>query len=480
MLPRRLLRSTRGTMALTLSQAFLGAITVGIGLSRGIESDLSFHVEGLTAEANYAASRVAAGHAKASNAIADDNVLSAAAMGPRLAVEADNITMDENAKIACPRQSDAKMKQVCDEYTKNKPRAGAKLAWIREKQSSLWGSLEKLSGAMDKVAGAHGREDVQKTLGSLDPGARVRFDDPTESKEIWGSRSASTGCSIAKKDAIDTAMVGHAFPLLMPNLLEGLPRSLVSALPSALCPETSRAGGGGGGGAGGGAGASGGPPTLGDVPTVNEEADKECERIEENMRAQIAYASSSSSPSKGAMPAFSSDVEPFVKCAVATMSAPAKSDASSGTFVIRRGGQLVTCAFDRAECSKKKLESGSADFLKKLGLPKVPSFEAIGGSTRGPSAANPNESDDFRASASVERPVNSGTADIADAARAVMSFGGVEPSTTLRENAQRTATGKWYFPTGAGSPLAGVPRDQQGFVSGWKHSLVAGRSAGRP
>ena len=70
---RSLLTADRGTMALTFGQAFIGVLTVGIGLSRGIEADVSVQTERMTGDANYAASRVAAAHAKASNAIADNN-----------------------------------------------------------------------------------------------------------------------------------------------------------------------------------------------------------------------------------------------------------------------------------------------------------------------------------------------------------------------------------------------------------------------
>lgn len=355
-------------MALTMSQAFLGALTVGIGLSRGVEADLSFHVEDLSGEANFAASRVAAGHAKAANAIADDNTLAAAAMAPRLAVESDVITMDESAKIACAKPFDPIMARACQQYQQNKPRAVAKRDWIRQQQSSLWSSLEKLSAHMDRIAGQHGRDDATAKLQAASPGSSLSFDDPTASRETWGHRSASTACDLAAKDAQSSEMVGHAFPLLMPTVLEGMPRALVGALPRAMC----------------------------NVP------------------------------------------------------------ASGG-----------------ASAAEKKPKESSP--LAGLGLTSMPDLGSIGGSTRSPSAAQPNESDDFRACASASRAVDSGTSEIAEAARQIVSFGDQVGESPLKKSASRTACGKWYFPTGNGSKLASVPKEQQAFVPAWRHTLVAPR-----
>ncbi len=461
---RVLFRCTRGTMAVTMAQAFLGALTVGVGLSRGVEADLGFHVETLSGESNYAASRVAAGHARASNAIADNNVVSVAAMAPRLAVESDNITMDETSKIACPQQMNPQMKKICDDYQRNKPRAQAKLQWIREKQKSLWGSLEKLSGDMNKVAGAHARDEVKQAVAKADPTSQLKFDDPTESKDTWGKKNASTACSLAKKDALGTQMVGHAFPTLMQNLLESLPKALVSTLPSAMCPSS----------------AESGPLQLGDVPTVNAEANEECDRIQQEMQDQADASTSGAAASTtgSRAPVFSSDVEPFVTCS-AGGAGKGPQRMGAGAIMMRKNGRAMMCSFDRAACTKKKLETGSANFLKSLGLSSIPSFGGIGGSTRAPSASNPNASDDFRSCASAERPVDGGTADIAEAARALVTFGGTTSSSPLRSSAKRESCGKWYFPTGGGSSFAGVSKDHQSFVSAWKHALVAPRSGGQ-
>jgi uncharacterized membrane protein YgcG len=471
---RRILRSTRGTMALTLSQAFLGALTAGIGLSRGIEADLGFHVESLVGESNYASSRVGAGHARSSNAIADNNVVSVAAMAPRLAVEADNITMDENAKIACPQIFNPKMRIICDQYTANKPRAKNKLDWIRDKQKSLWGSLEQLSGNMDKVAGAQAREDVTSNVKKMDPQAKMSFNDPTQKKSTWGKKNSSTACSLAKKDANKSQMVGHAFPQLMPNLLDHLPKALVSTLPGVMCKDGAGGGGGSGGassgGAGGGGSSGGGMPSLpsmpqmpssGDGSTPGMQAEEECDRIEQEMKDQIAFGQANAKP-----PVFSSDVEPFVRCFD-----PAKK---------------VRCTFDRGACMKEKEEGGEESFIKSLGLSKMPDLGGLGGglggggggstggATRAPAASNPNESDDFRACSSASRAADSNMQQINDAVKTLITFSASQKSGgPLGQSASRESCGKWYFPNSG--PSGNTPKAEQPFVGAWKHALVAPR-----
>lgn len=453
---RSFLTADRGTMALTFGQAFIGVLTVGIGLSRGIEADVSVQTERLNGDANYGVSRVAAAHAKASNAIADNNVLAAAAMGPRLAVEADVITMDENGAIACPNPF---MKEICAAYTAGRPRAAARLAWIRTAQMSLWASLELLSGAMHKVGAARAQLDVMRTLATVDPGARVKFDDPAATRDPFSDRSAGTGCTLAKHDALLSPMVGHAFPLLMPNLLAGLPQALVASLPLAMCPNTSAAG----------------PISLPEIPSVSKRAKEDCDKRRDDMKNQVEQSGDG-----GSAPTFSREVEGLVSCTAGTTKKPLASQdvGSQGlSFVVKKNGKLYTCTFDDKECTKKRLESASADFLKGLGLSSIPSFAAIGGSTRSPGSSSPNDSDDFRAGVTVTEAPSRGTVAITDAARQLLTFGGAAGPTVLLRDIQRTSSAHWYFPTGAGNPLAIVPRDQQAFVAGWKHSLVATRGA---
>jgi hypothetical protein len=105
----------------------------------------------------------------------------------------------------------------------------------------------------------------------------------------------------------------------------------------------------------------------------------------------------------------------------------------------------------------------------------MPDLGSIGGSSRSPSAGNPNESDDFRSCASVQKQIDSGTSEISEAARQLVSFGDNLGESPLKKSASRTSCGKWYFPTGNGSKFASVPKDQQAFVPAWKHTLVAKR-----
>lgn len=459
-------------MELTLAQLYLGALALGLGIGRGVEADLQFHTEDLTGEANYAASRLAAGHAHSANAIADNNVLAVASMAPRLAVEADNITMDANAAIACGNSATPAiapaMAEICAQYAAGKPRALAKLAWIRTQQMSLWSSLEHLSGSMDKVAGAHGQADILSTIAAVDPTARVSFDDPTQTRDTWTSRNAFTGCALASKDAILSPMTGHAFPLLMPNMLVGLPQALVAGLP-ALCPST-----------GPGAPSMPKPMKLPELPDISDKADKKCSDSQSNMQHQMAYAAASkkntSANDDQDDPTFSSDVDSLVKCTPMAASANgSKKVGGANAFVIKRGKTTYACTFDRDECKEKALEEATAEFLKSLGLPSIPTFGLLGGSTRAPGAANPNISDDFRATASVQRPVDARTAQLAENVRYVMSFGQVRTPSELRDDVTRTSIGQWYFPAGLGT-YAVVPPDQRGFVRAWRHALASNGS----
>jgi hypothetical protein len=454
-------------MELTLAQLYLGALALGLGIGRGVEADLQFHTEDMMGEANYAASRIAAGHAHATNAIADNNVLSVAAMAPRLAVEADNITMDANAAIACGNSATPgiapAMAEICAQYAAGKPRALAKLLSIRSSQMSLWSSLEHLSGSMDKVAGAHGQGDVRAQLGALDPTARVSFDDPTMSRDTWTSRNAFTGCAMASKDALLSPMTGHAFPLLMPNLLNGLPQALVAGLP-ALCPST---------GPGGGGMPSIPKMKLPELPEISDKADQKCGDSQGHMRDQMEYAKKSIAMSEGGdEPTLSSDVASSVKCTAlqaGANGAPKRVDGGETSFIVKRGRTTYVCKFDKDECKEKALEQATADFLKKMGLPSLPTFGLLGGSTRAPGAMNPNISDDFRAMATVERPVDSRTAQLAENVRYVMSFGQVNSRSELRDDVSRKAIGQWYYPVVG--QYGAVPPDQRGFKDAWRHAL---------
>lgn len=471
---RRLFWSKSGAMELSLSQLYLGALTIGLGVGRGVEADLQFNTEDLTGSANYAASRLAAGHAHSANAIADNNVLAVAAMAPRLAVEADNITMDANGAIACGNSATPgiapAMAEICAQYVAGKPRALAKLTWMRAQQMSLWSSLEQLSGSMDKVAGVHGQENILTTIAATDPTARVSFNDPTLTREIWSGRNAFTSCALAAKDALISPMTGHAFPVLMPNMLVGLPQALVAGLP-ALCASS-----------GVGAPSMPGPMKLPDLPDISSKADKKCGDSQSNLKNQLEYAVAQAKK-KGAStedeePTFSSDVDSLVKCTEMAPSADGtkRVSPSGNAFVIKRGKSLYSCTFDQDECKGKALEEATAAFLKSIGLPSIPTFGLTGGSTRSPGSVNPNISDDFRAMATVQRPVDSRTAQLAENVRYVMSFGQVQTPSELRQDVVRTSIGQWYFPAGVG-PYSIVPPDQRGFVRAWRHALASDGSS---
>lgn len=468
---RSLLRSSHGAVELTIANLFMMALTLGLGMGRGIEADLQFLTEDLAAQSNFAASRLAAGHAHSANAIADNNILSVGSMAPLLAVQADNIVMDLNGAVYCGNSATPGIAPaaaaLCAEYTANKPRALAKLAYLKGQQTSLWGSLEHLSGAMDKVAGFHGQEVINSTIAGIDPKSRVSYDDPTNSKETWSGRNAFTGCSLASKDALASTMPGEAFPQLLPNLFVGLPQAITAGLP-ALCPST-------------------GPgttmpklPQLPEIPEVQQAADKECNDSQSHMRDQLdASKKAKTAKDDGGSvedegdPTFSSDVDAVVKCE--PMQAMGKGAAKQvggkgGAVVIRRGRELYACTFDHDQCKVKAVQKATADFLKKMGLPSIPSFGPLGGSTRSPGSANPSLSSDFCAGTSVSRAVDQTTAQIGENITKLMSFGQVNAPTGLRNDVSRSASGSWYFPSGRG-PYTVVPPDQRGFVSAWRHSL---------
>ncbi len=476
----RLSHCTRATMTLTLSQIFLGAITFGIASFRGSEAHVSFHYATQVGHANYAASRVAADHARAANAVATNNAISAAIMGPRFAVEADNITMDEDASIACPQWGNPYMQMVCARYQQNKPRALAKLTWVRAKQAFLWSSLGKLSGDVDRLVAAKAAAQVGQTVRRADSQVSLRFEDPSSRESPWGASNTAVTCTLAQKDALASNMPGSAFPLLMPTLLQALPRALVQSLPGAIC----------------GALSSNGPIRLPEVPTVAKKAREECRALEDAMRCAVSggragagcgafeareFRSAEDSGETGtegsSAPVLSSELQPFVECAPLTPSSRSRSLATGGyTYRAKGGGALVTCTFDRELCNLRKLESSSASYLKDLGLPSIPDLSVSAAGTRAPSDPDWNHSDRFRACAFVGKPIDDTIASISDATRIIVSFGQESRSDVLRERREYQACGKWYFPDAPGTTFGEVPHDQQAFVAAWKWAVVAGRN----
>jgi len=530
----RFATDSHGTMSLTFAQLFMGALTIGLGSFRGTEAYLSFYYETQVGHANYAATKLGADHARAANTNTNNNVISASIMGPRFGVEADNITMDADAAIACPQTHNAHMQKICAEYMAGKPRALAKLLWVRLKQQFIWGALGQLTSTIDKVASLGALDQVRSSLpASGDGNVSIRAEDPSTSGNIWGGDNTPTGCSLAQRDALPSEMPGHAFPILMENLLEGLPKALVATLPQVICGATSMGGGGGGGsgasslingasslvnGASGFAsnGANQNPIKLPEVPSISKDTSKQCGDLEDQMQTQIQRARDAQAPrdsggghgggggggyaaqgnygelgDNAAGPVFSNELAPYVHCAVSSpenaqkrQQARSNREFGSGygsrnsdySYMDPKSHQLTACTFDADKCQNDKLESNTASFLHNAGLPASSSESNLGGATHAPSDSDWNHADSMRACAYSSADVNSKIVNISNAARTVMSFGQSGPSTSLSERHEYQSCAKWYFPDGAESQFSSTPHDQQPFVAAWKFAPVAGRN----
>lgn len=468
-------------MALTVSQMFIGAVSLGIGMFRGTEVQTAFHQETTLAHANYGASKTAADHARSANVVVNNNVTMGAIMGPRFAVEADNMTMDANAMIACPTCPKSPTCKVCIQYKANKPRAVIKQVWVRAKQQLLWGTLGKLSGDIDKLAFQQAQGLVNGDVAKIDSKVKMRFDDPSSKGEIWGGGNADVACKLAMNDTLPSPMTGHAFPILIsPNLLEGLPKALVQMMPQMICKATSAAQNAmGGGGGGGGDGDS--PVKLPEVKSVADKTKADCKELEDQMRCSVAAANGQAGncgddqdaqvidlSESGGRVALPSKVQPFVTCGAASLSNPLQQ--SGGGYFFRGGGGLTTCAFDRKKCEDKKLEENSDDFMRSsMGLSKIISnlASALGGSeTRKPTSGG-SAPKDFCTCAFSSKPVDETTIGISDAVRRIASFGMSNPSEALRKQRDYRSCGRWYFPERKGE-FASTPQDEQPFVAAWK------------
>ncbi|MBX3210471.1 MAG: hypothetical protein KF850_00400 [Labilithrix sp.] len=461
-------------MALTVSQMFIGAVSIGIGMFRGTEVNAAFHHESTLGHADYGASKLAADHARSANVVVNNNVTMGAIMGPRFGVEADNITMDANAAIACPTCPKSPICKVCLQYKANKPRALAKLVWVRAQQQLLWGTLGKLSGDIDKLAFQQGSGLVTGDVSKADSKVKLRFEDPSSSGDLWGGGNADVACGLSMKDTLPSPVTGHAFPtLISPNLLEGLPKTLVQAMPQMICKATSAAGGSGKDG-----------PQLPQIREVADQARSECRELEDSMRCAIAAASGKAGTcNDGAEPEVAdlstmpggrlelpSKVQPFVQCQTATTSSPLRMSAAGGYSYRNEAGAVVSCTFDRDKCEDKKLTETSDNYLReKLGLPKVVSNVAslLGGSeTRKPSQGTSNPKN-FCTCTFSEKPVDETMVSISDAVRTIASFGAAQPSAALRKKREYRSCGRWYFPARSGE-FAATPEDEQPFVAAWK------------
>ena len=99
---RKLFRAQNGAMALTVSQMFIGAVSIGIGMFRGTEVHTAFHQESTLAHANYGASKLAADHARSANVVVNNNVTMGAIMGPRFAVETYDAVIGTQNNLGSP------------------------------------------------------------------------------------------------------------------------------------------------------------------------------------------------------------------------------------------------------------------------------------------------------------------------------------------------------------------------------------------
>jgi hypothetical protein len=475
-------------MAITVSHLFLGAISLGVAFFRGTEAYTGFHHESLVGQANYGASKLAQDHARSANVVVNDNVIMTAIMGPRFGVEADNITMDANAEMACPTCPKSPICTVCTQYKANKPRALAKLIWVRAKQQMLWGTLGKLSGDIDRLASMQAGSMVSGDLQRLDSRVKIRFEDPSQSQEIWGGNNADVACKLAMKDTLPSPVTGHAFPILItPNLLEGLPKALVQAMPQMICAATSALSGGSGG--------SGGPQ-LPEIRSVADQTRNDCRSLEDQMRCAIAAAGGSAGSCQSYPPAgdhearsapevtdlpdvngrvqFPSKVEAYVQCQTASPDAPLVNASAGGYSYRGANGQIVTCTFDRDKCQDKQLTENSSNYMRdKIGLPRIVSnlAAALGGSeTRKPSAGGSNP-ENFCACSVTQRPIDDRVIQLSDAVRKISSFGSASPSEALRRQRDYRSCGRWYFPDRKGE-FASTPQDEQPFVGAWKWSMV--------
>jgi hypothetical protein len=484
----RLLTATRGTMALTLSQMFMGALTIGIATFRGTEAYEAFYYETQLGHANFTASKLGASHARSANSVANNNVISVSIMGPRFAVEADNLTMLANAAIACPlAATNPRMAQICAQFKAGYPRMLAKIAWVRVKQAFLWGSLGKLSDKIDKIASLQSLEDAQVSITNIDGNVRVRAVDPSSSGSTWGTDNTPSSCTMASKDALLSPMPGAAFPTLMETLLPELPKALTKLMPSIVCGISGARSRLGAGGTGKGSGVS-----IPQVPEIAKQAKEDCDALARQMQSQVSAqreteGGTDQQPGSGRV-AQSSDVSAYLRCGQLTARTAGEAPAQgSASYAFRAGGQLTTCVFDQKKCEEEKLEESTEKFLVSKGLPRIPAAvnrmagavaAALGGATHAPTDADWNHSDTMRTCSFAYKPVDETIVRINDGVSTIVSFGTAKASSTLRRPREYQACAKWYFPDGEGE-FADTPRDQQPFVAAWKFALVGTGGAKR-
>jgi len=485
-------------MALTLNHVFIGAISLFVVLSRGSIAYVSFQHEKLLGRADEAASYVAAAQARASNAIAGNNAIVAALVGARFAVEADAMTVKANALLACPKCPSSPDCVICKQSTAALPRVLGTLAWTRAKQVAVARSLSELSSALPKLAGQEAANLVRQSLGdesANEEPIRIVIKDPSQTIDLWSAANTDVACDLASKEVLKSPMLGHAFPkLVSKNLLQSLPKTLVSAMPSKLCSAGQSA-------------AS--KPKLAEIREVAERTRDDCREFEAQMRCAVAAADGRGGAC-GGMSASSDGLEasetlgrlrlpaaarPYVSCRVATLRAPLASrdtrrsssasrldslflaggDPALGTNQVfhNADGQLETCTFDRDACVDKQLEKNSDAYLNQaLGLPSVVSSvkQVLGGETHAPASggSSPNE---FCACACATQNVTPSIRRLTGALHTIVSLGAQPSPTGLDTNPEYCGCAKWYFPDRKG-PFASVDPKSQSFVAAWKWAPV--------
>jgi hypothetical protein len=466
---------------------FMGALTIGIAAFRGTESYESFYYETQLGHANYGASKLNADHARAANSNANNNVISTSIMGPRFAVEGDNITTLVDGVLACTKcaaseGTDGFHCQLCQQFSTNYPsKMLPKLAWVRIKQALVWGSLGQLTGQIDKVASLAAQQQIGSTVSQIDPQVQMTHQDPAESGSTWGKSNEQTSCSNAQIDALKSIMPGSAFPPVMTTneMGKGFSMAMTQMMPQIICAIEQAASGavgqamsGGGGGGGGGSGST--PPvTLPQVPSVQTATDQDCNAMQEEMQQEIAqqqgftgygrfgrygqFQQDENPDLASSGTVFTSDISKYVQCTGGGQAGPGKM-----------------CNFNMQLCQQNMLQQNSAQYLQSVGLPSNPSsaMSSIGGTTLQPSDSNWNHSQSMSACSSAQKPVDNTIATINDNVTSLISFGNqsTQPQ-ALRANHTFTGCGKWYFPDASGT-FGGTPKDQQPYTAAWKYSMI--------
>ncbi len=132
------------------------------------------------------------------------------------------------------------------------------------------------------MASAKATELIASKVAGIDPGVKMSTEDPSTSSDIWGGNSIQEACSLATKDAEKSPVQDSTFPMLMQNLLPGMPTALLEMLGSKIC------GGLGSLTSGNGSAGSGDSPNLSALPSVAKQTQADCDSIENEITASMA------------------------------------------------------------------------------------------------------------------------------------------------------------------------------------------------